>query len=75
MLTSSLQEGALVCLVPHSQSSGPPCSMGYVAVCVLLVCVCVCAHECSCLQRPAEGSRLLDIITGICKPPDGGNSN
>lgn len=37
--------------------------------------LCVCAHECSCLQRPAEGIRLLDIITGSCKPPDGGNSN
>lgn len=42
VLTSSLQEGALVCLVPRSQSSGPPCSMGYVAVCVLFVCVCLC---------------------------------
>lgn len=42
MLTSSLQEGALVCLVPLSQSSGPPCSMGYVAVCVLFVSVCLC---------------------------------
>lgn len=66
MFSSSLQEGTLVCLVTHSRSPRPPCSMGYVAVYICLY-LCVSVHVSAVAH--SHQKRESDVITGSRKPP------
>lgn len=66
MPASSLQEGALVCQITHSWSSGLPCGMGFMAMCMFLS---LSVHMSAAAHRGQKRApEFLDVITGSGEP-------